>query len=57
MNSNGDSYISASKLTAITRNKLSIPILYLHKKGLLNGSILDYGCGKGGDVKQLHTVR
>ena len=56
MNSNITSYLSDSKLTAISRNKLSTPILYIHKKGLLKGSILDYGCGKGGDVKYLHTL-
>lgn len=42
-----------SELTAITRNKLSSPSRYLFENGLLVGRILDYGCGKGFDVKYL----
>ena len=40
-------------LTAITRKKLSIPSKLLLRKGLLVGSILDFGCGKGFDVHYL----
>lgn len=39
--------------TAITRNKLSNPMKILKQKGLLQGSILDYGCGHGEDVRML----
>lgn len=42
-----------SELTAITRNKLSSPTRYLFENGLLVGRILDYGCGKGFDVRYL----
>lgn len=39
--------------TAITRNNLSIPVQYLLNKGFLDGSIIDYGCGKGFDFEYL----
>ena len=40
-----------SHLTAITRTKPSAPMQFLHENGLLSGEVLDYGCGKGYDVK------
>jgi len=36
--------------TAITRKKLSAPARYLESNALLEGRILDFGCGKGVDV-------
>ena len=39
--------------TAISRKTASTPLRYLESKGLLSGSILDYGCGKGADEKYL----
>lgn len=41
------------KLTALTRDKLSKPMSILHSKGLLQGEILDVGCGNGFDVEHL----
>jgi len=40
-------------LTAITRNKLSVPMRLLNKNNLLVGDMLDFGCGKGFDADQL----
>jgi len=45
-----------SYLTAIGRTKLSAPVQYLHDNGLLKGYILDYGCGRGTDVKFLEML-
>jgi len=45
--------ISPSKNTAIARKKPSAPLLFLEKNNMLNGTILDYGCGKGMDEKYL----
>ncbi|MFT4926382.1 MAG: DNA phosphorothioation-associated putative methyltransferase [Phenylobacterium sp.] len=44
-------------LTAIDRNRLSAPLQKLARHNLLNGqySILDYGCGKGDDVRELEA--
>lgn len=42
-----------SHLTAIERNNLSFPAQYLLQKNLLKGTILDFGCGLGNDVKLL----
>jgi len=39
--------------TAITRKKLSVPMKYLNDKGLIQGRVLDYGCGKGSDAQKL----
>ncbi len=46
-------------LTARARSNLSAPAAYLLKEGLLEGRILDFGCGKGdlhkfldGDIEQ-----
>lgn len=43
--------------TALTRDKLSTPMFLLAQRGFLNGdySVLDYGCGKGGDLKELEA--
>tara|TARA_R110002094_G_scaffold42357_8_gene54667 strand:- start:11639 stop:13681 length:2043 start_codon:yes stop_codon:yes gene_type:complete len=43
--------------TAISRDNLSVPMLALAKAGYLNGkySILDYGCGKGDDLRELEA--
>ncbi|HIK03337.1 MAG TPA: HIT domain-containing protein [Trichormus sp. M33_DOE_039] len=42
-----------SHLTAIDRNYLSFPAQFLLNQNLLNGKILDFGCGFGNDVKLL----
>ena len=39
--------------TAIYRKGPSAPLRFLEAKGFLSGSILDYGCGKGADLKFL----
>lgn len=39
-----------SHLTAITRKKPSVPMLWLEANGLIDGLALDYGCGKGYDA-------
>lgn len=43
--------------TAITRRKLSRPAQWLLESGLIQGRILDYGCGRGGDAKLLEAQR
>ncbi len=40
-----------SKYTAIVRKKPSLPMRWLEEEGLLRGRILDYGCGRGFDMK------
>ncbi|MEH2270709.1 MAG: bifunctional class I SAM-dependent methyltransferase/HIT family protein [Nostoc sp.] len=42
-----------SHLTAIERSYLSFPAKFLLNKNLLQGKILDFGCGFGNDVKIL----
>ena len=44
-------------LTAIDRNKLSAPMQLIAQHGYLDGSysVLDYGCGKGDDVRELEA--
>ena len=42
-----------SHLTAIERVKLSFPAQFLLEKNLLQGQILDFGCGFGNDTKLL----
>lgn len=44
-------------LTAIDRNKLSSPMQIIARHNYLNGemSVLDYGCGKGDDVRELEA--
>ncbi len=41
--------------TALTRDKLSVPLFLIAQRGYLNGeySVLDYGCGKGDDLREL----
>lgn len=39
--------------TAMARTKASVPVRWLHAKGLLQGRVLDYGCGQGDIVKFL----
>ncbi|HEY9800924.1 MAG TPA: bifunctional class I SAM-dependent methyltransferase/HIT family protein [Leptolyngbyaceae cyanobacterium] len=43
-----------SHLTAIDRTYLSFPAQFLLNQNLLQGKILDFGCGFGNDVKLLH---
>lgn len=43
----------ASYSTAIKRNKPSAPLSLLISEALLDGDILDYGCGRGDDLKHL----
>ena len=54
--SNFDGEIVRHK-TAINRNQLSQPMQALARHNYLNGdySILDYGCGKGDDVRELEA--
>ena len=40
-----------SYLTAIGRKKPSTPMLFLYSANLLNGRMLDYGCGHGFDAE------
>jgi Diadenosine tetraphosphate (Ap4A) hydrolase and other HIT family hydrolases len=42
-----------SHMTAKERNRESFPIRYLFQKGLINGRVLDFGCGLGSDVRFL----
>jgi len=41
--------------TALSRDKLSLPLFLIAQKGYLDGrfSILDYGCGRGDDLREL----
>lgn len=48
--------IDQSHMTAIKRNKISAPMQYLRSQGLLEGRILDYGCGRGEDVAILKAM-
>jgi DNA phosphorothioation-associated putative methyltransferase len=43
--------------TALSRNKLSTPMYHLATRGYLNGeySLLDYGCGRGDDIRELEA--
>ena len=45
-----------SKNTAIARRTMSKPCKYLLEDGSLKGAILDYGCGRGVDVKELKKL-
>lgn len=47
--------MSKAHLTAISRNKLSAPARWLNEHGLLEGRVLDYGCGRGDIFKHLLT--
>ena len=42
-----------SHRTAIRRKGLSAPAVLLHNDGALRGRILDFGCGRGDDVRNL----
>lgn len=42
-----------SHLTAKERHKMSYPVRVLFEKNLLNGRVLDFGCGYGKDVEEL----
>ena len=41
--------------TALSRDKLSVPMFLVAQRGYLNGgyTVLDYGCGKGDDLREL----
>lgn len=43
--------------TALSRDKLSLPLFLLSKRGYLDGrySVLDYGCGRGDDLRELEA--
>jgi diadenosine tetraphosphate (Ap4A) HIT family hydrolase len=45
-----------SHLTVKERTQPSYPVRYLHNAGLLLGSVLDFGCGLGVDVKFLRDL-
>jgi len=45
-----------SHKTAITRKTLPLPTRWLLARGLLRGTILDYGCGKCFDLNNLFFV-
>lgn len=49
--------IPARHRTALQRYALSTPMQALHRHGYLDGTrtVFDYGCGKGDDVRILHT--
>lgn len=46
-------FINHYHLTAKERDKLSFPAKWLKERNLLNGKILDFGCGLGSDVDLL----
>ena len=50
--------VNNSFKTAIRRNKPSSPCVWLVKSGLINpdDKVLDYGCGKGDDVRGLANI-
>lgn len=41
--------------TAMARTKPSAPLQWLLSKQLIKGTVLDYGCGQGADVRFLDT--
>ena len=43
--------------TALSRDKLSVPLFLIGQRGYLNGdyTLLDYGCGKGDDLRELEA--
>ena len=43
----------ASHNTAMSRKGPSSPLLSLEKMDLINGKVLDYGCGRGADTEYL----
>lgn len=42
--------------TAISRRTISAPAKFLWKQDLIEGKVLDYGCGKGRDVVDLQEI-
>lgn len=40
-------------LTAIARKNASVPVRFLMNAGLIEGRVLDYGCGRGRDTEFL----
>lgn len=46
-----------SYMTARTKFKPSKPLVDMLTAGVINGSLLDYGCGKGNDFKYLQTKK
>ena len=39
--------------TAIPRSRLAAPLRWLTDEGLLHGKLLDFGCGRGDDLRRL----
>lgn len=50
-------YMNNSFLSAKNRPAPSKPLLDMLESGVVNGSILDYGCGKGADVDYLTIIK
>ena len=50
--------VIARHKTALTRKQLSVPMFALASLGFLDGrySVLDYGCGRGDDVRELSAA-
>jgi SAM-dependent methyltransferase len=48
--------MNKAHLTAVSRTKLSTPARYLFLTNKLKGRVLDYGCGRGGDVQRLQSM-
>lgn len=48
--------MSKSGLTAISRKSMSVPCRWLVKNNLVQGKVLDYGCGRGKDVEELKKL-
>lgn len=48
--------LEMSSKTAIPRKKHSLPLKIALSKGLIKGRILDYGCGRGTDIKYLKNL-
>lgn len=48
--------MNKSHLTALRRNKLSLPTKYLVEKKLLAGRVLDYGSGQGFDARAVGAL-
>jgi 2-polyprenyl-3-methyl-5-hydroxy-6-metoxy-1,4-benzoquinol methylase len=46
-------HLARAGRTAISRSKASAPTSRMHSYGWLSGRVLDYGCGKGKDVRWL----
>lgn len=53
----GGAQPNLSHRTAIDRRAVSAPALGLFTDGALRGRVLDYGCGKGADVRWLNMRR